>query len=88
MHEYRSHTNTWHQQCDSAGAIGQSARLFLGHEVSQAGAQLPVLRLFLPAALEVVHERPAAVPGSPGLPLPAMPRSAKRPFPAMSPSKE
>ena len=29
-----------------------------------------------------------AAPGSPGLPLPAVLRSAKRPLPAMSPSRE
>jgi hypothetical protein len=33
--------------------------LLLGHHVSQAAVHLLVLRLFLPAAAEVAHERPA-----------------------------
>ena len=39
--------------------FGQPARLLLGHHVSQAAGHLLVLRLFLPAAAEVAHERPA-----------------------------
>ena len=46
-------------QRGSVGSVGQPARLLLGHRVSQAAGHLLVLRLFLPAAAEVAHERPA-----------------------------